>query len=249
MRYFYTYDSDLPADVGFSIFGRQHILCLIITAVVISIFAALFYGQDDRKRHKTVTAFGIILVSLEVLRIIYLFAVGHFSVYELPLHMCSISGLLCLLHAYTGHDWIGQTLYAVGLPGTVMALVFPDWGMYPAISFINFHGFLFHGLIVCYVICQLLCGGIRPKLRSLWKALLFLCVIIPPIYAFDRIFNTNYFFINVPSPGSPLAWMAGFMGNPGYLLGYAALALAMMTAMYIPPTIISSLLKKSRKQE
>ena len=32
-------------------------------------------------------------------------------------------------------------------------------------------------------------------------------------------------FVNRPSGGSPLEWLAQWMGNPGYLLGYAGLIL------------------------
>ena len=38
-------------------------------------------------------------------------------------------------------------------------------------------------------------------------------------------------FVNVPSPGSPLEWLASFLGNPGYLAGYAVLMLLCMVLM------------------
>jgi len=236
--YFFTYDSDLPAGVGFAIFSRAHIAWLIFAAAGVTAYLLYFRKIGKARQKKQVLAVGILLVSLEVLRILYLIACGHLSVYELPLHLCSLAGYLSLIHACTEWDWLGQTLFAACLPGTAMALVFPDWGMYPAISFISIHGFVFHSLIVLYVLAQLLRGAVKPRITALWKVFVFFCVVVPPIYLFDKATGANYMFVNDPSPGSPLSWLAGFMGNPGYLAGYAVLAAAIMAAMYIPTEII-----------
>lgn len=238
MKYFFTYDSDLPAGVGFAIYSRAHVIWLIIMAAGIAAYLLCFRKHGKARQKKQVLTIGIVLVSLEAVRILYLIACGHLSVYELPLHLCSLAGYLSLIHACTEWDWLGQTLFAACLPGTAMALVFPDWGIYPAISFISIHGFVFHSLIVLYVLAQLVRGGIKPRFTAAWKVLVFFCAVIPPIYLFDKATGANYMFVNDPSPGSPLAWLAGFMGNPGYLAGYAVLAAVIIAAMYIPAGII-----------
>lgn len=139
--------------------------------------------------------------------------------------------VLCCLHAFFKWDWLGQVLYTLCLPGTVLALLFPDWVRYPAIHFITIQGFTFHAGIVLYVICQLLQHNIIPRLAALWKVIVFLLVVVPPVYLFDIKFHANYMFVNVPSPGSPLEWLASFLGNPGYLAGYAVLMLLCMVLM------------------
>ena len=141
------------------------------------------------------------------------------------------SGFLCCLHAFFKWDWLGQVLYTLCLPGTVLALLFPDWVRYPAIHFITIQGFTFHAGIVLYVICQLLQHNIVPRLAVLWKVIVFLLAVVPPVYLFDKKFHANYMFVNVPSPGSPLEWLASFLGNPGYLAGYAVLMLLCMVLM------------------
>ena len=73
---------------------------------------------------------GIFLVGLEVYRIAVLALIGKMSLYQLPLHLCSMAGFLCCLHAFFKWDWLGQVLYTLCLPGTVLALLFPDWVRY-----------------------------------------------------------------------------------------------------------------------
>ena len=94
-----------------------------------------------------------------------------------------------------------------------MRFLFPDWVRYPAIHFITIQGFTFHAGIVLYVICQLLQHNIIPRLAALWKVIVFLLVVVPPVYLFDKKFHANYMFVNVPSPGSPLEWLASFLGT------------------------------------
>ena len=76
-----------------------------------------------------------------------------------------------------------------------------------------------------YVTCLLTSHEIVPQVKKIWQVIAFLAIIVPPIYVFDKKYQVNYMFVNRPSDGSPLEWLAQWMGNPGYLLGYAGLIL------------------------
>jgi len=228
---FFTYGSDLPLGVGFPMFGAAHLLWLLFGTAVTVLLAMKYKKSPEEKRRLMDKICAWFLVGLIVIRSCYLWAVGYLDIYELPLHLCSLAGFFALIHAYKNYDWLGQTLYALCLPGTVFALVFPDWTYYPPVHFITIEGFLFHFGVVVYVVFQLVSGRIRPRVKNLWKVFALLAVIVPPIYIFNKHFDTNYFFVNVPSPGSPLEWLASLMGVPGYLVGYTILALIITFVM------------------
>lgn len=233
--YFFTYETDLPAGIGFSLFDQAHLLWLAFCVISIILYLKFYVNWDDAKRMRADKGIGIFLVGVIVLRTAVLVFIGKMSVHELPLHLCSLAGLFCLLHAYTKWDWLGQVLYALCLPGTLLALIFPNGIDYPAIHFITIESFLFHDGIVIYILCQLLECSIIPRISALWKVVVFLLVIVPPIYFFDKKVHANYMFVNGPSPGSPLEWMAAKLGNPGYLWGYAVgilLCMIFMDLMY-----------------
>lgn len=231
LEYFFTYQNELPDGVGYSLFGMEHIIWLIFCAVCIVCMARAYAGWTDAKRVAAERALGIFLVLLIAVRTFMLLLIGKMSVYELPLHLCSIAGFLCCLHSFVKWDWLGQVIYTLCLPGTVSALLFPNGVEYPAVHFITIESFLFHAGIVLYTVWQLMSKKIVPRLSALWKVLLFLLAIVPLVYVFNKKFHANYMFINSPSPGSPLEWLASFMGNPGYLIGYAALVLLCMVLM------------------
>ena len=104
-------------------------------------------------------------------------------------------------------------------------IAFSKLDAYPLIHFISLEAILFHLGIILYVTCLLTSHEIVPQMKKMWQVIVFLAVVVPPIYVFDKKYQVNYMFVNRPSGGSPLEWLAQWMGNPGYLLGYAGLIL------------------------
>ena len=151
--------------------------------------------------------------------------------YELPFHLCSMAGILCAVHCLTKWKWLGQVLYTICLPGTVLALLFPNWNFYPVIHFITLEGFLFHMGIVLYV-----AGNLHPMKsdRILQNSGRWCYFWLRLWYRFTGLIKDMMWIIcllNWPSAGSPLVWLADRMGNPGYLTGYAALVFLCMLLM------------------
>ncbi|MCM1282421.1 MAG: YwaF family protein [Muribaculaceae bacterium] len=231
LEYFFTYETEIPEGIGFAVAGKEHILWLFFLAGISLLLMRLYAGLPERGRciWEYIVAFSMVFWVL--IRIVYIAVIGKSFLPELPLHLCSIAGILCAVHCVARWDWLGNVLYSIGLPGTVLALLFPNWGKYPAIHFITIEGFLFHAGILLYVVSQLYSRGIVPKPGKLWQVVLFLAAVAAPVYCFDRCFHVNYMFVNWPSPGSPLELLEECLGNPGYLAGYAFFVLLGMFLM------------------
>lgn len=229
--YFLEYESQLPDKVGFVLFGKVHLSWLIGIVVCLCIFLHFFRKSEKKIQRKILHILGWILVLLEIGRTVFLWKIQFLSVYELPLHLCGLAGILCLLHAYTKWEWLAQTIYAACLPGTIGALLFPDWTMYPMLNVIHIQAFLFHGLVVFYGFAMLK-HGFRPNIRKLYQPILFLVVTAILIYAFDLRFKANYMFLQVPSKDSPLMLVAKITGEKWYLIGLITLSLMVMLMMY-----------------
>lgn len=233
---FFTYASHLPRGVGFSLFSAPH-LCALAAILLFCLFGARWYKNlQDRKRRQYARALGLLLFLTDMLRYAVYWRMGGLSIYELPLHLCGLAVYLCILHSLWKPDWLSQTLYTLCLPGACCALVFPDWAMYPFFSFVSLHSFLAHALLVLYIVAQTASGEIVPRLSAIWKPLLFLCIVIPPIYWFDTQFHANYMFLQLPSAGSPLMilsqWARG--RHAVYLMLFAGIAFLVMLCMDLP---------------
>ena len=235
-RYFWTHQYDLPAGVGYAHGSVAHVLS--IAAVVLAVAAGLRCPAGIRRRMKRIIP--PLLAVMEMCKDLYLIRVGYFDAGYLPLHLCSMGIPVFLLAEYGGRlrSFFIETAMILILPGSLCAILFPDWTMYPVWNFMNLYSWVWHGLLVLYPLLNL--DSWKPDIRNLWKPIVFLAAVVPPISWFDRRYDCNYLFINWPPAGTPLAWLAGFMGVPGYLAGYAVLAMLVIIAAYCTYGIILS---------
>lgn len=241
LEYFFTYETQLPDGIGFGLFHIGHLVWLFICILLTVCFMCYYIKADSSKRRRAEQILAYSMPAWILLRIIYIIIIHEQLLYELPFHLCSLTGILCALHCVTGWKWTGQVLYTLGLPGTVLALVFPNWAFYPLVHFITIEGFLFHIEIVIYVLAMLYSHKIVPESGKIWQVIAFLALTVAPVYFFDKYFHTNYMFVNWPSEGSPLELLADWWGNPGYLAGYALLVILCILFMYAGHKIIQKL--------
>lgn len=230
---FFVYETQLSHAAGFSLYGLPH-LCTLAGIFLSCLIGARWYKrQPDSTRHSFSHALGLTIFLLDILRYVVYWRIGGLSIYELPLHLCGLAVYLCILHSIWKPDWLGQVLYTLCLPGACCALLFPDWTHYPFWSFVSLHSFLAHGLLVFYIVLQTASGEILPRLSAIWKPILFLCAVVPPIYWFNTQWHTNYMFLQLPSPDSPLELLACWAhgSHALYLVLFAGIIFLIMLGM------------------
>lgn len=228
---------------GFKTFGPEHLLWLVILAAAgTAVYRAtsIQNGQESTaRRERLLLAAAVLPVLGRVLPALYEIRKGIYGPDSLPLHVCSMAGYGCLLHfvlsrrARRSVQVLSELLFYPGLPGALLALLFPGWGWCRPFSFLSICEFLGHGGIVLYVLLRLRDGGICPSLKRAWIPVLFCVLYACLMLPFDLASGMNYGFLLVPSPDSPLSGIAAFAGNgAGYYAGYALLVLGLMAASY-----------------
>ena len=233
MELFFTYEDNLPPGTGYVLFGKEHI-CILIFSLILTCGCVYLYDKKDTvfKEHmrKSVAAALVVLVAL---RQVYVCCVGADIVYDLPLHLCSIAGIVCFIYEYIYSmipeaikSVLEQALFALCLPGAVLAIVFSDGIMYPVFHFVTIESGLFHVFIIVYVIFKIKDGDIKPGIREAYKSGIFLVIVAIPVYLFDRAFRANYMFLMGSSQGSPLTGLYTGYGYAGYMVGYGLVAMA-----------------------
>lgn len=240
----FLWGTQLLPDSGFAPFGVYHLGWLLLTVLVCVWPVGRAWSREKRQ---SVAKWGAVCMGAsELLRLAVLAKLGLLSVHVLPLHLCGLAVWLCLLHAWSGADWLGQILYILCLPGAAAALLFPDWTAYPPWNYFCLQSFAIHTAIVCYIVRQTRNRIIVPKARGIGQATAFLCVLVPPMFAFNRRFDTNYLFLCAAPDGTPLVLLRQWFGANGYLFGYAVVILLLMTGMLALYRRIQSKMYKKR---
>ncbi|MCR4789328.1 MAG: YwaF family protein [Lachnospiraceae bacterium] len=233
---FFTYETKLPADTGYQLFRTEHIVIMTLCFLFICACIHFYKKSSSRSGSRPDIIFGSFPLILIIARMIYVICCKEDLVYELPLHLCSLAGIVCFFHAMLSlkkdpswflrslKGFLGQVLFALCMPGAALAIIFPNGIVYPVFHFITFESYLFHTLIIIYVCFGLIDHRIVPSLHDAYMSILFLLVTVPFIYIFNVRFGTDYMFLLYPSYGSPLTGIYEAYGHAGYLVFYGILA-------------------------
>ncbi|HUM82336.1 MAG TPA: YwaF family protein [Lachnospiraceae bacterium] len=231
--YFFAYETDIPDGVGFSLFGPAHLFWLFGLLAGIAAFVCFYRRRTPKVQRRASYIVGAAVLFLQVIQAAFFMIRGVYGVYTLPLHLCSMAAYFIFLHLFFHPKWYSEILFYPLLPGAFMALLFPDWTKYPALSFMSCAGFLVHGFMILYICMKIADGSVSPAWKRIYAPVIFIFAYALPIIAFDHAENANYGFLNVPSPGSPLVFIASVFGyGIGYYVGYALLVFGVMLLNY-----------------
>ena len=220
---------------GFVFLDTQHILWLFILTIA-GAAAVRFFPARGRTIGAVLAVLGRILPGL------YEIGKGTYGLSSLPLHVCAMAGYGCFLHRLLTRGKIqnsatvtalSELLFFPGLPGAVLALLFPGWGYLPPFSFLSTCEFLGHFGIVLYVLASIKEKALSPSRKRAFIPICFCVLYFAVMLPFDRAAGMNYGFLLQPAPDSPLSWIAGFTGGGvGYHVLYALIVLGAMGVCY-----------------
>ena len=215
-------------------FGREHLTWLLCGALFILLVVLVCRAAKPKARRAVLIALASLIVADECAKHIFLLSIGMERMDYMPLHLCSIGLVWCVIYAIRPNKLCGEFLYAVCLPGALAALLFPGWAILPLGSFISIHSYTYHILLAAFPCAVLFSGEHRPSVRRLPICAAILAAMCVPIWFINKKTGTNFFFLNYAGRGNPLTWFEDRLGNPGYLIGLPLLAAVLWGLMYLP---------------
>ena len=162
---------------------------------------------------------------------------GHHPILPyLPLHLCSINIYVIMFHAWFAKsektkEIIGNFLYALCMPAALAAILCPTWTKLPITSFMHIHSFTVHIMLFIYPLL-LLVGGLKPRFSIFKKAIPAMIGGAACVFVLNKIFDTEFMFLNRAGKGNPLSLFESFLANPGYLIGIPILFCAVWLIMF-----------------
>ena len=236
MEYFFESSGSIVSGVGFSQFDITHISWLLAFVLISAICCYLYTKCKDTGRRRFRFTVASLIVLDEILKIIVLSAFGNYNVNYLPLHLCSINIFLIAIHVFKPWKTLGNFLYAICIPGAILALLFPTWTKLPFANFMHWHSFTVHILLALYPLMLTVAGEIKPSLKQLPKSLALLASMAALIYVFNLLADTNFMFLMEAEEGNPLYLFEEAWGN--HLLGIPVILVPLMAVLYLPWEIV-----------
>lgn len=143
----------------------------------------------------------------------------------IPLHLCSISALMAFAAAMGhGGEGVVDFLWYLGLPGALLALVFPAPAQSRCQVLMNASYIMTHLLIVLIPLGLMRAGRMARPGRTV-QMMLALQGIALCAFAVNEAVGTNYLFLRLPPADSPLVDVYSW-GYPVYLMALEGMMFA-----------------------
>ena len=194
--YFFKQLGYVPEGIGYGHFSSGHFILLGIT-VISSLFTVYFYNIASAEVRSSIRI--ILAATLFISEVVKYSTIiithGDLKNY-LPLEICSLAGYLIVVDSLLKETtFISEMLLIVFLPAAIMALIYPTTVYLPLHNFFTYHQFLFHGLIVAYVLSRFFAGEIPMDYKGVWLSIVTVFLIAMIILLIDKKFNKNFMFL------------------------------------------------------
>lgn len=215
----------------FTLFGPSHLAVLFLTGFLPAVLIVLARSRGGERRVRPIAwTLAAVLVLNQV--VLLVFAVRWGVVKEhLPLQLCDWATFTCAAALVWRHRLAYELSYFWGFAGTVQAVLTPDLAEdFPHPGFFVFH--VAHSGILVAVFFLTLGMGMRPHLRSIGRAFLWLQVYAGVTMALNLLLDANYgYLLRKPARPSLLDYLGPW---PWYVVSLEVLALALFFVYYAP---------------
>ncbi|WP_432663852.1 TIGR02206 family membrane protein [Wukongibacter baidiensis] len=216
------------------LFSRNHVIALsFILGIVILMFAAKDFFKDDNIRRIAGRILASILFLQSFFQHFWYIERGMFTLKEsLPLYLCRISVILCILMIIKESYSIFEIVYFWGLGAATQALLTPDTGgfIFPHWNYIQF--FIGHGGTVIAVFFMILAYDYRPTLKSLKKTFNWSYIYLFIVGSVNYLVDGNYSYLRAkPETSSILDYLPSY---PYYIPVIVAGLFFIFCLLYLP---------------
>ncbi|MBO5349116.1 MAG: YwaF family protein [Clostridia bacterium] len=193
------------------IFSAGHFILLGITLVIVIVSLYLSKSIKKEQVKKIIQKCTIFLWILEIIKIIFNFAVGNGVNPNnyVPLYYCSLILYAGLLSGFAKGSLkkVGDIFIATGsIIGGLFFLFCPNTSLptYPTFHYISIQSFVFHGTMLYLGILVNITNYINLKISDIKYYAVLITVISCISYIVNNILGTNFMFISNNFPNTPV---------------------------------------------
>ena len=177
---------------------------ITVGCVIALIFTVLYIGHKIPQSKKEVYAklLAYIMIGFFVINHTFLFILGKWELSkELPVHLCSISGLICCFIMFIPQNkrqFLFEFLFYCGIIGGIQAIFTPLVDDYGGYNFFYIQFFFKHAMIIAFPIFLRNNLGMKLTKFSWLKTYFTLNVLMIILIQLNNILGSNYMYVNVP---------------------------------------------------
>ena len=177
---------------------------ITVACVIALIFMVLYVGHKlPASKKETYAKFlAALMIGFFIINHSLLFFLGKWEISkELPVHLCSISGLICCFIMFipkNKRQFLFEFLFYCGIIGGIQAIFTPLLDDYGGYNFFYIQFFFKHAMIIAFPIYLRNNLGMKLTKFSWLKTYFALNVLMILLIQLNNILGSNYMYVNVP---------------------------------------------------
>ena len=177
---------------------------ITVACVIALIFMVLYIGNKlPASKKETYAKFlAALMIGFFIINHSLLFFLGKWEISkELPVHLCSISGLICCFIMFipkNKRQFLFEFLFYCGIIGGIQAIFTPLLDDYGGYNFFYIQFFFKHAMIIAFPIYLRNNLGMKLTKFSWLKTYFALNVLMILLIQLNNILGSNYMYVNVP---------------------------------------------------
>ena len=177
---------------------------ITIVCVTLFIFLVLYIGNKIPNDKKVLYGkfLSVLMILLFIFNHAFLMILGKWEISkELPVHLCSISGLICCFIMFipkSKRQFLFEFLFYCGIIGGAQAILTPLLDDYGGYNYFYFQFFFKHAMIIAFPIYLRNNLGMKLTKLSWLKTFIALNVLMIILIQINNLLGSNYMYVNQP---------------------------------------------------
>ena len=218
--------------------SKEWIINMIITLSFIALYFIIAFKTNDEKLPIILKVSSLLVLLMTLTNHIILIFIDSWTVTDnLPLHLCSISAIICCFIGFIKKNQIlFEFLFYAGIIGGTLSLLTPQITLYKELNFFYIMFYFKHASIITIPLFMRYNMKLNLSKNSWFKVFGLINIILFIIIPINNLLSSNYLYVSTPPQvNNPLIInnLNKIMGIPTYVFYWEIIMISLLLVLYL----------------
>ena len=218
--------------------SKEWIRNMIITLSFIALYFIIAFKTNDEKLPIILKVSSLLVLLMTLANHLILIFIDSWTVTDnLPLHLCSISAIICCFIGFIKKNQIlFEFLFYAGIIGGMLSLLTPQITIYKELNFFYIMFYFKHASIITIPLFMRYNMKLNLSKNSCFKAFGLINIILFIIIPINNLLSSNYLYVSTPPQvNNPLIInnLNKIMGIPTYVFYWEIIMISLLLVLYL----------------
>jgi hypothetical integral membrane protein (TIGR02206 family) len=218
--------------------SKEWMINMIITLSFIALYFIIAFKTNDEKLPIILKVSSLLVLLMTLANHIILIFIDSWTVTDnLPLHLCSISAIICCFIGFIKKNQIlFEFLFYAGIIGGTLSLLTPQITLYKELNFFYIMFYFKHASIITIPLFMRYNMKLNLSKNSWFKVFGLINIILFIIIPINNLLSSNYLYVSTPPQvNNPLIInnLNKIMGIPTYVFYWEIIMISLLLVLYL----------------